>query len=51
MNSTHVGYDSALPAWLRTRDVFSGEDEVKAAGERYLPQSDEGHTAINDKTL
>ena len=39
-NSTHPDYDSALPAWLRARDVFAGEDAVKAAGERYLPKLD-----------
>ena len=29
-----------LPAWTRARDVLSGEDAVKAAGERYLPRLD-----------
>ena len=39
-NSTHLDYDSNLNAWLRARDVFAGEDAVKAAGERYLPKLD-----------
>ncbi len=55
VNTTHPDYDAALPAWLRARDVFAGEDAVKAAGERYLPrldaQSEEQQAAINDKTL
>ena len=38
VNSTHLDYDAALPAWLRARDVFAGEDAIKAAGERYLPK-------------
>jgi len=39
-NSTHLDYDANLNAWLRARDVFAGEDTVKAAGERYLPKLD-----------
>ena len=31
VNSTHLDYDAALPSWLRARDVFSGEDAIKAA--------------------
>jgi hypothetical protein len=38
VNSTHVDYDAALPAWSRARDVFAGEDAIKGAGERYLPR-------------
>ena len=40
VNSTHPDYDAALPAWSRARDVFAGEDAVKAAGEKYLPRLD-----------
>ena len=39
-NSTHPDYDASLPAWLRARDVFAGEDTLKSAGERYLPKLD-----------
>jgi len=39
-NSTHLEYDANLPAWLRARDVFAGEDAIKAAGEKYLPRLD-----------
>jgi len=39
-DSTHPDYDAALPAWLRARDVFAGEDALKSAGERYLPKLD-----------
>ena len=38
VNSTHADYDLMLPAWLRARDVFAGEDAVKAAGVKYLPR-------------
>ncbi len=40
VNSTHPEYDSALPEWLRARDVIAGEDAVKAAGTKYLPRLD-----------
>ena len=40
VNSTHPDYDASLPAWLRARDVFAGEDAVKAAAEKYLPRLD-----------
>ena len=40
VNSTHLDYDANAAAWLRARDVFAGEDAVKAAGERYLPKLD-----------
>lgn len=34
----HAKYDQAKDTWLRCRDVESGEDAVKLAGEKYLPQ-------------
>ena len=40
MNSTHLDYDANIAAWQRARDVFAGEDAVKAAGEKYLPRLD-----------
>jgi hypothetical protein len=53
VNSTHPNYDENLPAWLRARDVFAGEDAVKSAGARYLPrldsQSDEEYAAYKDR--
>jgi hypothetical protein len=39
-NTTHLDYDTALPAWLRARDVIAGEDAVKAGGAKYLPRLD-----------
>jgi hypothetical protein len=52
-NSTHPEYDSALPAWLRARDVIAGEDAVKAAAVRYLPrldsQTDEEYAAYKER--
>jgi len=36
VNSTHPDYDANLPAWLRARDVFAGEDAIKSAAEKYL---------------
>jgi hypothetical protein len=40
VDSTHLEYDENVTAWLRARDVFAGEDAVKAAGVRYLPRLD-----------
>ncbi len=40
VDSTHPDYDANVTAWLRARDVFAGEDAVKAGGERYLPKLD-----------
>ena len=40
VNSTHADYDAAAVDWSRARDVLSGEDAVKAAGEKYLPRLD-----------
>ena len=40
VNSTHLEYDANILAWQRARDVFAGEDAVKAAGEKYLPRLD-----------
>ena len=40
VNSTHPDYDANIVAWQRARDVFAGEDAVKAAGESYLPRLD-----------
>jgi hypothetical protein len=53
VNSTHLSYEENLPAWLRARDVFAGEDAVKAGGVRYLPrldsQSDEEYAAYKER--
>jgi hypothetical protein len=40
VNSTHPEYDANIAAWQRARDVFAGEDAIKAAGELYLPRLD-----------
>src|SRR5437764_4403001 len=36
----HAEYDANTPAWGRARDVLSGEDAIKAVGEKYLPRLD-----------
>ena len=40
VNSHHSEYDANAFAWQRARDVFAGEDAIKAAGEKYLPRLD-----------
>ena len=40
VNSTHPDYDANILPWMRARDVYAGEDAVKAAGPRYLPRLD-----------
>jgi len=53
VNSTHPDYDANAASWLRARDVFAGEDAVKAAGTRYLPrldsQSDDEYAAYKSR--
>jgi hypothetical protein len=53
VDSAHPDYDSNALAWLRARDVFAGEDAVKAAGVRYLPrldsQTDEEYAAYKER--
>ncbi len=53
VDSTHPSYDENLPAWLRARDVFAGEDAVKSGGVRYLPrldsQTDEEYAAYKER--
>ncbi len=40
VQSTHLDYDANVAAWQRARDVFAGEDAIKAAREKYLPRLD-----------
>jgi hypothetical protein len=40
VNSTHPDYDANAAAWQRARDVFAGEDAIKAAREKYAPRLD-----------
>ena len=53
VTSTHLDYDSALPGWVRARDLLAGEDAVKAAGAKYLPrlesQSDDEYQAYKSR--
>jgi hypothetical protein len=53
VDSTHIQYDANANAWLRARDVFAGEDAVKAAGVRYLPrldsQTDDEYAAYKER--
>lgn len=53
VDTTHCSYDEHLPAWMRARDVFAGEDAVKSAGVRYLPrldsQTDDEYSAYKER--
>ena len=40
VDSTHPEYAANVFAWWRARDVYAGEDAIKAAGTRYLPRLD-----------
>jgi hypothetical protein len=40
VNSTHPDYDANAAAWQRARDVFAGEDAIKAGREKYAPRLD-----------
>lgn len=49
VNRVHPRYEELLPKWQRCRDVVSGSDAVKDAGDDYLPylrdQSDDDYDA------
>jgi hypothetical protein len=38
INSTHPQYDKMLPSWDKCRRTYGGEEDVKAAGQLYLPK-------------
>ena len=40
VGGNHPGYDATLTQWSRARDVLSGKDAVREAGEKYLPRLD-----------
>lgn len=42
VNSTHKNYDKYRTKWKRIRDCIAGSDEIKAAGQEYLPKP-KGH--------
>jgi hypothetical protein len=52
VNSTHPSYDENLPAWLRARDLFAGEDAVKAGAylSRLDSQTDDEFAAYRNRT-
>lgn len=45
VNTPHPEYNQNICKWTRCRTVLGGEDEVKAAGEVYLPKLDDQDTA------
>ena len=53
VNDTHPDYDAKMFAWWRARDVYAGEDFIKAAGPRYLPrldaQTDDEYAAYKER--
>lgn len=38
VNTERKDYQDFVPKWAKCRDVVSGEDAIKAAGEKYLPR-------------
>ncbi|RJL15274.1 DUF4055 domain-containing protein [Paracoccus siganidrum] len=46
----HPAYVDFAPSWSYMRDLYDGEDAVKAAGEKYLPIKS-GTAAITDPTI
>ena len=40
VGGTNRDYDASVAEWARARDVLAGEDDVKAAGVKYLPRLD-----------
>ena len=46
----HPAYVAFSPSWRLMRDAIAGEDDIHAAGERYLPMKS-GQVAIEDLTI
>ncbi|WP_283178631.1 hypothetical protein [Gemmobacter sp. 24YEA27] len=42
----HPQYDAFAESWRQVRDANAGEDDIKQAGERYLPMKS-GQAAIS----
>jgi hypothetical protein len=40
VSSTPPDYEASAVDWAQARDALSGEDAVKAGGEKYLPRLD-----------
>src|SRR3954466_238835 len=38
VETLHREYEQFLPKWTRARDILAGEDQIKAAGVKYLPR-------------
>jgi hypothetical protein len=38
VDSLHAEYEKFWPKWTRARDILAGEDQIKAAGVKYLPR-------------
>lgn len=49
IDSNHPMYDKFLPRWRKARAFISGEDEVKEAGELYLPKL--AHMNVKDDPI
>ena len=47
VNSTHPNYQTMSARWVRCRDAYEGEDNVKTRGETYLPRLS-SHTSATD---
>ncbi|TDR34676.1 uncharacterized protein DUF4055 [Aquamicrobium defluvii] len=48
--SRHPAYEEYLPSWQLMRDAMAGEDDIKKAGEKYLPMKS-GTRAIENPEL
>ena len=52
---THPRYNSRIAQWIKCRDAFEGEDQIKSKGETYLPrlkgQSDDDYNAYKRRAL
>lgn len=41
IENTHPRYDEYIELWVKARDFYEGEDQVKSKGETYLPRSND----------
>jgi hypothetical protein len=49
INTTHPSYAANIDKWERCRDVYNGDDAIKARGQKYLPKIDAGQSSAEYK--
>lgn len=55
ISSVHPEYNKRIPEWIKCRDAFEGQAEIKRKGVKYLPrlseQTDDEYSAYKERAL